>query len=64
MLRIKGSTGARWSILDFLKKPSLIVIEGDIFSYVPVPNYTNFQQKITKKSFKNDFLDFCVKVSY
>ena len=36
----------------------------ECFSYVPEPNYTNFQQKISMKSFKNDFLNFCEKVSY
>ena len=34
---------------------ALILKEGDVFSNVPEPNYTNFQQKITMKSFKNDF---------
>ena len=34
------------------------------FSYIPEPNHTNFQQKIFMKRFKNDFLYFCVKVSY
>ena len=34
------------------------------FSYVPEPNYTNFQQKIAMKSFKNDFLNSYVQVSY
>ena len=40
------------------KGRALIVIEGDIFFYVPVPNYTNFKQKILKKSFRNDFGNF------
>ena len=34
------------------------------FSYVPEPNYTNFQQKISMKSFKNDFLNFCEIVPF
>ena len=34
------------------------------FSNVPEPNYSNFQQKISMKSFKNDFLNFRVKVSH
>ena len=32
------------------------------FSYVPEPNYTNFQQKISMKSFRNDFDNFCENV--
>ena len=31
-------------------------------SYVPEPNYTDFHQKITMKSIRNDFLNFWVKV--
>ena len=34
---------------------ALIHKEGDVFSNVPKPNYTDFQQKFTLKSFKNDF---------
>ena len=30
------------------------------FSYVSEPNYTNFQQKISMKSFMKDFLTICV----
>ena len=30
------------------------------FSYAPEPNYTNFKQKISMKSYKNDFFLFFV----
>ena len=37
---------------------ALVILEDDIFSYVPEPNYTHFQQKISVKSFKNVFRIF------
>ena len=43
---------------------ALILKEGDVFSYVPEPKYTGFQQKITIYSFGNDFLHSCVKVTF
>ena len=51
-----------WELWEGLGAGPLL-IEGDAFSYVPEPNYTDFQQKITMKSFRNDFLNFWVKVS-
>ena len=35
-----------------------IPLEGDVFSYVPEANYTDFQQKITMKTFTNDTFNF------
>ena len=40
---------------------ALILKEGDVFSYVPEPNYTDFQQNITMKGIRNDFLNFELK---
>ena len=37
---------------------------GDVFSHVPDPQYTDFQQNNLVESFRNDFCHFCVKVSY
>ena len=45
----------RYGVVGGARGGPLILKEGDAFSYVPEPKYTDFQQKITSESFRNDF---------